>query len=85
QIAERIRQRINDKEILVTKSTTLRISASMGISSAEEYGDYDFGIKKSSKAQPTIPILMKLINNFALSVYFTGRPTLFNKAGIKHI
>ncbi|ALG56786.1 hypothetical protein FORC52_2721 [Salmonella enterica subsp. enterica serovar Enteritidis] len=28
---------------------------------------------------------MKLINNFALSVYFTGRPTLFNKAGIKHI
>ncbi|KWQ86384.1 hypothetical protein Y091_16410 [Salmonella enterica subsp. enterica serovar Tennessee] len=42
QIAERIRQRINDKEILVTKSTTLRISASMGISSAEEYGDYDF-------------------------------------------
>ncbi|HCM1914444.1 TPA: cellulose biosynthesis regulator YedQ [Salmonella enterica subsp. salamae serovar 28:r:e,n,z15] len=42
RIAERIRQRINDKEILVTKSTTLRISASMGISSAEEYGDYDF-------------------------------------------
>ncbi|EJX4510154.1 cellulose biosynthesis regulator diguanylate cyclase DgcQ [Salmonella enterica] len=42
QIAERIRQRINDKEMLVMKSTTLRISASMGISSAEEYGDYDF-------------------------------------------
>ncbi|EJJ4225704.1 cellulose biosynthesis regulator YedQ [Salmonella enterica] len=42
QTAERIRQRINDKEMLVMKSTTLRISASMGISSAEEYGDYDF-------------------------------------------
>lgn len=42
QIAERIRQRINDKEILVTKCTTLRISASMGVSSAEESGDYDF-------------------------------------------
>ncbi|EGE4656538.1 cellulose biosynthesis regulator YedQ [Salmonella bongori serovar 40:z35:-] len=41
-IAERIRQRINDKEILVTKCTTLRISASLGISSSEEYGDYDF-------------------------------------------
>ncbi|EFZ89436.1 hypothetical protein SEEM460_05730, partial [Salmonella enterica subsp. enterica serovar Montevideo str. 609460] len=35
--------------------------------------------KKSKKAQPTIPILMKLINNFALSVYFTGRPTHFIK------
>ncbi|ECG8589294.1 cellulose biosynthesis regulator YedQ [Salmonella enterica subsp. salamae] len=42
QIAERIRQRINDKEILVTKSTTLRISASMGVSSAQENDNYDF-------------------------------------------
>ncbi len=30
---------------------------------------------KSKKRNLTIPILMKLINNFALSVYFTGRPT----------
>ncbi|WP_256937195.1 diguanylate cyclase, partial [Enterobacter chuandaensis] len=35
-VAERIRCRINSKEILVKKSTTLRISASLGVSSAHE-------------------------------------------------
>ena len=42
QIAERIRQRVNDKEILIAKGTTLRISASLGVSGAQENGDYDF-------------------------------------------
>lgn len=41
-VAERIRCRINSKEILVKKSTTLRISASLGVSSADETGNYDF-------------------------------------------
>ena len=41
-VAERIRCRINSKEILVKKSTTLRISASLGVSSADEKGNYDF-------------------------------------------
>ncbi|CBG88787.1 cellulose biosynthesis regulator diguanylate cyclase DgcQ [Citrobacter rodentium] len=41
-IAERIRQRLNEKELLVAKSTTLRISASLGVSSAQENDDYDF-------------------------------------------
>ncbi|HCR9768615.1 TPA: cellulose biosynthesis regulator YedQ [Citrobacter koseri] len=42
QIAERIRQRVNDKEILIAKGTTLRISASLGVSGVQENGDYDF-------------------------------------------
>lgn len=41
-VAERIRCRINSKEIPVKKSTTLRISASLGVSSADETGNYDF-------------------------------------------
>ncbi|EOZ4637318.1 MULTISPECIES: cellulose biosynthesis regulator diguanylate cyclase DgcQ [Enterobacter] len=41
-VAERIRSRIDSKEILVKKSTTLRISASMGVSCAQEKGNYDF-------------------------------------------
>lgn len=41
-VAERIRCRINSKEILVKKSTTLRISASLGVSSAQENENYDF-------------------------------------------
>ncbi|CZX54723.1 TPA: cellulose biosynthesis regulator diguanylate cyclase DgcQ [Enterobacter bugandensis] len=41
-VAERIRCRINSKEILVKKSTTLRISASLGVSSARENENYDF-------------------------------------------
>ncbi|EKS7212138.1 cellulose biosynthesis regulator YedQ [Enterobacter ludwigii] len=41
-IAERIRSRINSKEILVKKSTTVRISASLGVSSAQEKDNYDF-------------------------------------------
>lgn len=41
-IAERIRRRLNEKEILVAKSTTLRISASLGVSGSQETGDYDF-------------------------------------------
>lgn len=41
-VAERIRRRINRREILIGKSTTLRISASLGVSSSEEKGLYDF-------------------------------------------
>jgi len=41
-VAERIRACINRKEILVMKSTTTRISASLGVSSTEEDGNYDF-------------------------------------------
>lgn len=42
QIAERIRLRINDREILVKKSQTARISVSIGVSSAQESNNYDF-------------------------------------------
>lgn len=42
QIAERIRQRLNSKEILLSKGTTLRVSASLGVSSSEEQLQYDF-------------------------------------------
>jgi len=42
QIAERIRERINDREILVKKSETTRISVSIGVSSALESDNYDF-------------------------------------------
>lgn len=41
-VAERIRARIDSKEILVKKSVTLRISASLGVSSAQEKGNYNF-------------------------------------------
>ncbi|MEB6378302.1 cellulose biosynthesis regulator YedQ [Leclercia adecarboxylata] len=41
-IAERIRVRINRREILVKKSQTTRVSVSIGVSSAHESGDYDF-------------------------------------------
>lgn len=41
-VAERIRVRIDGKEILVKKSVTLRISASLGVSSAQETGNYNF-------------------------------------------
>jgi len=42
RVAERIRSRIDSKEILVQKSTTLRISASFGVSCAQEKDNYDF-------------------------------------------
>lgn len=42
EIAERIRQRLNEKELLVAKSTTLRISASLGVSGTQDSEDYDF-------------------------------------------
>lgn len=41
-VAERIRAYISSKEILVKKSTTTRISASMGVSSTEENDNLDF-------------------------------------------
>ena len=41
-VAERIRVSINRKEILVKKSTTARISASLGVSSTEENENFDF-------------------------------------------
>ncbi|MDF7760099.1 cellulose biosynthesis regulator diguanylate cyclase DgcQ [Kosakonia cowanii] len=42
EIAERIRQRIASKEILIHKHTTIRISASLGVSEASESESYDF-------------------------------------------
>lgn len=42
RVAERIRARISSKEILVQNSKTIRISASLGVSSSEETGNYDF-------------------------------------------
>ncbi|MEL2242190.1 cellulose biosynthesis regulator diguanylate cyclase DgcQ [Leclercia adecarboxylata] len=41
-IAQRIRERINRREILVKKSQTTRVSVSIGVSSAQESGNYDF-------------------------------------------
>lgn len=41
-IAERIRERLNSKEILVRQNTTIRISASFGVSCAILESDYDF-------------------------------------------
>jgi diguanylate cyclase len=40
--AEQLRSRINNREILIGKSETLRISASLGVSSSEEKGLYQF-------------------------------------------
>lgn len=42
EVAERIRLKLNEKEMLIAKSTTIRISASLGVSSSEETGNYDF-------------------------------------------
>ncbi|EFD5001127.1 cellulose biosynthesis regulator YedQ [Escherichia coli] len=42
EVAERIRLKLNEKEMLIAKSKTIRISASLGVSSSEETGDYDF-------------------------------------------
>lgn len=42
KVAERIRVRINSKELLLKQGNTVRISASFGVSSAAEFSDYDF-------------------------------------------
>ncbi|UNK62973.1 cellulose biosynthesis regulator diguanylate cyclase DgcQ [Buttiauxella ferragutiae] len=42
KVAERIRVRINSKELLLKQGNTTRISASFGVSSALEFNDYDF-------------------------------------------
>jgi len=42
QIAERIRESINGREILVGKKQTIRVSASLGVCSSEELYRYDF-------------------------------------------
>lgn len=42
EVAEHIRLKLNEKEMLIAKSKTIRISASLGVSSSEETGDYDF-------------------------------------------
>lgn len=47
QMAERIRQRINAKEILVRKGTTIKVSASLGVSCSEEHQQYDFELLQS--------------------------------------
>lgn len=42
KVAERIRVRINTKELLIKQGNTVRISASFGVSSSFEFNDYDF-------------------------------------------
>lgn len=42
KVAEHIRLRITSKEILIGKGTTLKVSASMGVSSSDEQQLYDF-------------------------------------------
>lgn len=42
KVAERIRVRINSRELLLKQGNTVRISASFGVSSAFEFNDYDF-------------------------------------------
>lgn len=42
RIASRIRKRINDREILIRQSQSIRISASFGVSSSFEKQEYDF-------------------------------------------
>lgn len=42
RVAERIRVRINSKEILLSKGTTLKVSASLGVSCSNEQQQYDF-------------------------------------------
>jgi len=42
QVAERVRGRISTKELLLKQGETVKITASLGVSSAQEYDDYDF-------------------------------------------
>ncbi|WMY75989.1 cellulose biosynthesis regulator diguanylate cyclase DgcQ [Buttiauxella selenatireducens] len=42
KVAERIRVRINTKDLLLKQGNITRISASFGVSSAQEFNDYDF-------------------------------------------
>lgn len=42
KVAERIRERLNRREILFKQGNTVRISASFGVSCASEFRDYDF-------------------------------------------
>lgn len=41
-IAERIRIRINSREILLGNSISLRITASLGVSGSDDTGEYNF-------------------------------------------
>ena len=41
-IAERIRESINSREILVSRNQTIRVSASLGVCSSDELAQYDF-------------------------------------------
>ena len=41
-IAERIRESINSREILVSRNQTIRVSASLGVCSSDELEQYDF-------------------------------------------
>ena len=47
QVAEKMRQRIAGKEILVRKGKSLRISASLGVSCSDESGSYAFDYLQS--------------------------------------
>ncbi|ROU11465.1 cellulose biosynthesis regulator YedQ [Kluyvera ascorbata] len=41
-IAERIRESINSREILISRNQTIRVSASLGVCSSDELAQYDF-------------------------------------------
>ena len=41
-VAERLRQRIQGREVFLHNNVTLRVSASLGVSASEERGEYQF-------------------------------------------
>lgn len=46
-IAERIRESINSREILISRNQTTRVSASLGVCSSDELAQYDFQVLQS--------------------------------------
>lgn len=46
-IAERIRESINSREILISRNQTIRVSASLGVCSSDELAQYDFQVLQS--------------------------------------
>ncbi len=47
RVAERIRYHISLRELFISQGTTIRISASFGVSSAQEQGEYNFEVLQS--------------------------------------
>lgn len=46
-IAERIRESINSREILISRNQTIRVSASLGVCGSDELAQYDFQVLQS--------------------------------------